>query len=302
MGRIALVSALNSLSGDHDMTPLLKACAGERLDAEIRFWDDPLVDWSAYDAVILRSPWDYHERLGAFLEWCETISKNGVLHNPLSAVRWSLDKHYLADLASLGVPVVPTWYLYDSDTQDTLGIFLEANPEVFDFVIKPAIGCYSKGVKRFNRMQVEEAGNHIASLLARDGPVILQPYLKTVDHDGETNLIYFDGRFSHAIRKGALLNQNGIVNVPTNDFRSRCDSSPDERAVAEAALEATAAALWLDRPLLYARIDLIRDDQGQPRLLELEIAEPSLSLQFADGGAERFAKAMANATRAVEKA
>lgn len=295
MGKIALVSARASLANDHDMSLLLGACARERLDVEICYWDDPNLDWSAYHAAVLRSPWDYSERLPEFLRWCETVSRHTNLQNPLSAVRWSLDKHYLKDLAELGVPVVPSFFIRPgAGPRAKFHAFFRDYPELQGFVIKPTIGCYSKGVQRFGRQEVELAEDHLANLLAQGATAIVQPYLPIIDSEGETNLIYFDGIYSHAIRKGALLDPDGTVNVPTNDFRARRIAAADERRVAEAALDAASRKLGLDGPLLYARIDLIRGNDGNPLLLELEIAEPSLSLQFAEEGAWRFAEAMTN--------
>jgi O-ureido-D-serine cyclo-ligase len=293
MGKIALVSARASLATDHDMSLLLDACASERLDAEICFWDDPDLDWSSFDAAVLRSPWDYSERLPEFLRWCETVSHKTKLQNPVAAVRWSLDKHYLQDLANLGVPVVPSFFIRPNVNPELeIRRFLSDNSQLDDFVVKPTIGCYSKGVRRFSREQVNLALDHIASLHVAGTDAIAQPYLPVIDREGETNLIYFNGVYSHAIRKGALLDQDGSVNVPTNDFRAPREASADERALAETAIKRASMKFGLSQPLLYARIDLIRGDGGIPLLLELEIAEPSLSLQFTKNGASRFAEAI----------
>jgi O-ureido-D-serine cyclo-ligase len=294
MNSIALVTAEASLPDDYDMPPLLEACRHLGLHVEVCPWDDPRIDWSKYDAVVLRSPWDYSERMPEFLAWCEHITSVTELFNPLSVVRWSIDKHYLADLAARAVPVVPTKFVEpDTSPQIALDDFLGACSNDDDFVVKPTIGCYSKGVQRYTRAQARSAIDHIARILQGGNSVILQPYLSSIDHCGETNLIYFDGIYSHAIRKAALLMGDGTVNVPTYEFRAPRDAAADERAVGHAALTATADHLLLNRPLLYARVDLIRGSNGKPQLLELEIAEPSLSLPFAKAGSARFADALA---------
>jgi O-ureido-D-serine cyclo-ligase len=298
MSTLALVTSDSSLPNDYDMPPLLAACRLRGLTVDVCAWDDPAIDWSDYSAVVLRSPWDYSERLSEFLGWCERITAVTELFNPLPVVRWSLDKHYLTDLAAHCVPVVPSRFVEPGTKPlPALREFLANYPEVDDFVIKPAIGCYSKSVKRYSREQESTATEHIGHLLEDDRSVILQPYLPSIDHDGETNLIYFDGLYSHAIRKGALLMQDGTVNAPTYDFRTARDADDDERTVALATLDAAAAHFGLDRPLLYARVDLIRDNNGDPQLLELEIAEPSLSLPFAEAGAMRFAEVLAKVVR-----
>lgn len=295
MGKIALVSARASLANDHDMSLLLEACTRARLEVEICFWDDPDVDWSTYDAAVLRSPWDYSERLPEFLQWCAATSRKTNLQNPLPAIRWSLDKYYLKDLADLGVPVIPSTFIQATrGPRTTLEAFLDKNSECDDFVIKPTIGCYSKGVQRFSRQQVDIAEDYLASLLAQGASALVQPYLPIIDRHGETNLIYFNGVYSHAIRKAALLAADGTVNVPTNDFRATRNATTEERAVAELALKAASTKLGLHHPLLYARIDLVPGNDNNPLLLEMEIAEPSLSLQFTEGGASRFAEAITN--------
>ncbi len=297
MSILALVTAKASLPNDFDMPLLISACREQKVNVEICLWDDPTVDWSRFSAVILRSPWDYPDRLSEFLAWCEHLGTVTEMFNPLSAVRWSLDKHYLADLAARGVPVVPSRFVEPGSSPiECLDEFLSQHPESTDLVVKPAIGCYSKGVQRFARNQRNATADHIARLL-RQGAVVIQPYLPAIDDHGETNLIYFDGAYSHAIRKGALLMDDGTVNVPTSDFRAARDADAAEREIAEAALDAAGLHLHLRRPLLYARVDLIRGNDGRPQLLELEVAEPSLSLPFAEAGASRFADALARLTK-----
>lgn len=302
MDTVAFVTANSSLKDDFDMPELLAACRAGGLAAEVCAWDDRSIDWSRYQAVVLRSPWDYSERLAQFLAWGEQVTGVTKLFNPLSAVKWSLDKHYLLDLANFGVPVVPSEFVEPgAPAEPVLRAFLTEHTHVEDFVVKPAIGCYSKGVRRYRRGQAAEAAVYVASLLEDGSSAILQPYLSSIDRNGETNLIYFDGIYSHAIRKGALLTCDGTVHAPTYEFRQAREADDNERAAAESALEAARAHLHLQRPLLYARVDLIRDSCGKPCLLELEIAEPSLSLPLADGGATRFAHALSTVVTASQE-
>jgi hypothetical protein len=295
MKTLGLATAVASLADDHDMSLLLAACQKIGFVVEVCAWDDPTIDWSRYDHVVLRSTWDYPKRLPQFLGWCERVSAVTDLINPLPVVRWSLDKHYLADLSSYGVPVVASRFIDPSMTPlPVLREFLAMHPPIDEMVVKPTIGAYSKDVKRFSRAQESEIVMHIARLLGENCSVILQPYLASIDSDGETNLIYFDQVYSHAIRKSALLMQDGTVNAPTYDFRTARVADEDERAVARAAIDAASAHLSLGKPLPYARVDLIRCDDGKPQVLELEIFEPSLSLPLADGSAERFAQVLAD--------
>lgn len=298
MGTVALVTDAASLPIDHDMPLLLEACEEVGLTVEVCDWQDPAVDWPRFDAVLLRSPWTYVERLPAFVAWCERVAAASHLFNPLSALRWSLDKHYLADLAAYGVPVVPSRFVEPgADPLSVVREFLAAHPQVDEIVVKPTVGAYSKGVQRYARPMAEAAARYVADMLDEGCHLILQPYLEAVDRDGETDLIYFDGVYSHAIRKSALLMPDGTVNVPTLESRTARSADADERAVASAVLEAAAARLGLDRPLLYGRVDLIRGGDGRPVVLEMELCEPSLNLPFSEDGALRLARAIADRLR-----
>jgi len=206
-------------------------------------------------------------------------------------VRWNTDKHYLAELARAGVPVVPSTFLEpDDDVAAILEVVLNTHPDAPDFVVKPAVGAGSRDAQRHARDDRSGIVAHARCLLDARRSVLLQPYLDRVDEHGETALLFFDGVFSHAIRKGPLLKRGagattGLYAKETIEPRT---PSSDELAVAQRAL----AAIPFEQPLLYARVDLIRDDDGSPRLLELELVEPSVFAEHADGVAERFAQAI----------
>lgn len=295
MKTLALVTAVAAASHDEDLAPLLDACARAGIQARAVAWDDASVSWQRFDAVLLRSPWDYTERLPEFLAWCERVSATAMLINPLHVIRWNTDKHYLSDLLTLGVPVVPTVFVEpDAEPLDALQGFLDGQ-SAEELVIKPAVSAGARDTQRYRRDQQFAAGNHLARLLDQQRSAMLQPYLPAVDSAGETALLYFDGRFSHAIRKGPLLPPGGPAS--TEPFAlgdiTTCSASADEQALAERTLAATARLLQLDQPLAYARVDLIRDTQGRPQLLELELTEPSLFFDQAPGSADRFAATLA---------
>ncbi len=294
MPRIALVTAIASAALDDDMPLLLAACARVGLNAEVRAWDDFTVSWARYDAVVLRSPWDYHTRLSEFLRWCERVDRVTRLLNPLPTLRWNTDKHYLADLEAAGIPVVPTHFVEpDAEPLPALQAFLADFPDAAEYVVKPTVSAGSNDTQRYRREQEFAAANHIGRLLDAGRSAMLQPYLHAVDTHGETALLYFDGDFSHALRKAALLRPN---EAPT-DHTQRADAiamrepEADELRLAEAVLAAMRTRG--DGLPLYARIDLIRDAGGQPRLLELELTEPSLFFAYAPGAADRFAAVLA---------
>jgi hypothetical protein len=287
--RVALVTARAARGLDEDMPPLTAALAAAGAACEIVDWDDARTDWARFDLVVPRSAWDYAERLPEFLAWAERVAGVTRLVNPLPVVRWNTDKHYLGELARAGAPVVPTWYVEpDEDAERTLAGFLAA-VACRELVVKPAVGAGSRDARRHVRAARPEILGHIAPLLTAGRSVMLQPYLESVDWCGETALMYLDGHFSHAIRKGALLPAGGPATAAlfaAEDIVPR-PAAADELAAAERIL----AAAPFER-LLYARVDLLRDASGEPRLLELELTEPSLFLAHAAGGAQRFAAAL----------
>ena len=291
MPTLALVTAIAATGLDDDLAPLLDACQSAGISTRVLAWDDATVSWGRYDALLLRSPWDYTERYPEFMNWCGRADQRSLLLNPLSVLRWNSDKHYLADLAAVGVPVVASTFVEpESDPLPALQAFLAAHPAV-EFVIKPTISAGSRDTQRYSRTQEFAASNHIARLLEEGRGVLLQPYLPSVDSNGETALIYFDGKFSHAIRKGPLLPPDAEATralFAAEAITARV-ADGDEQAVALKALEAAAVQLQLPEALPYARVDLIRDTDGQPRLLELELIEPSLFFAHAPGSADDFA-------------
>jgi glutathione synthase/RimK-type ligase-like ATP-grasp enzyme len=285
---VALVTARAARGLDEDMPPLLAAFASAGAHAEIVDWDGPEADWARFDAALLRSAWDYTERLPKFLAWIERVDALTTLLNPAAVLRWSADKHYLRDLERLGVPVVTTTFAEPgADAREVLNEFLEREA-CAELVVKPAVGAGSRDTRRHARASTAETTDHVRELLDAHRAVLLQPYFEGVDQHGETALIYINGRFSHAIRKGPLLPRGAPATdgLFAPETITRREPGADERAVADRTL----AALPYGR-LLYARVDLIRDAAGKPCVLELELAEPSLFLTHAPGCAEQLASA-----------
>ena len=289
---IALVTARAARGLDEDLPPLKLALHSLGAEAQVVDWDDGQVDWASFDLALLRSTWDYAERLPEFLAWVERAANATTLLNPAPVVRWNTDKHYLAQLAHAGVPTVPSTFIEPGDSAaPVLDRFLAQHP-CAEFVVKPSVGAGSRDTRRHTRAGIASALEHAQRLLDERRSVLLQPYLERVDEEGETALIYFTGRFSHAVCKGPLLAPGAQATRALFAAEHIVARPPgaDELRVAEQVL----AGLPFKAPL-YARIDLIRDAERAPRLLELELAEPSLFFAHAPGSAERFAAAVSAA-------
>lgn len=288
--RIALVTAAAARDLDEDLPPLADALRAQGSSFDIVNWDDAQIDWSQYGFAVLRSTWDYTTRLPEFLAWIERAAQATTLLNPPDVVRWNTDKHYLGDLARAGVAAVASHFIEPGEDAATLLDRFLHRHATGEFVVKPSVGAGSRDAQRYGREELAGALAHAQRLLDAGRSVLLQPYLDRVDAYGETALIYVDGEFSHAIRKGPLLRRG---EGPTRALFAAEHITPrtptaDELRVAESAL----AAIPFPRPLLYARVDLIRDGADKPCVLELELTEPSLFFTYAAGAAERFPQAL----------
>jgi len=286
---IALVTARVARDVDDDLPPLLAALQARHPAVELVDWDDAAVDWSRYSLALLRSPWDYTQRLPEFLGWVERAARATLLLNPPEVVRWNVDKRYLGELAQEGIAVVPSHYIGPGDDAVAgLDAFLAAHAEA-ELVVKPTVGAGSRDAQRHARADREAALAHVRSLQSRGATALLQPYLGRIDELGETALLYFDGQFSHAIRKGPLLRRG---EGPTRALFAPEHITPRTPDAAERALAESVLAALPFGTLLYARVDLIRAADGSPFLLELELTEPSVFLAQAAGAAEAFAAAI----------
>jgi len=296
--RIALVTARPARGLDEDEPPLNMALQKAGCQVEVAEWDDPRVDWASFDVALLRSAWDYCERIAEFLAWVERASQVTHVLNPLQLVRWNTDKHYLAELAAAGAAVVPSTFIEPgADPAVALRKFVDLHPQA-ELVVKPAIGAGSRDTQRHRRTELAAAVSHAQRLLDERRSVLVQPYLGRVDRDGEPALMFFEGRFSHAIRKGPLLPPGGAATkelFAAETITPRVPGS-DELRLAEKVV----SVVPFGTPL-YARVDLIRDDSGAPCLLELEMAEPSLFFVHAAGSAERFTAAVLRCIEARQR-
>jgi glutathione synthase/RimK-type ligase-like ATP-grasp enzyme len=281
---IALVTASSARHLDDDLSPLSTALARAEIEHRIEAWDDASVPWENYELAVVRSTWDYPARFRDFVRWIDGVSTRTRLFNPPDVLRWSTDKHYLAALATAGVPVVPTTFIEPGD---------EVVLPVGDHVLKPVVGVGATDCMRITHANTREAIAHIERLLRSERSVMLQPYVGDIDHHGETALIYIDGEFSHGVRKGAILASAPeiVEGLYARENITTRVATFAERQVAEQALAAVVGG-----PFLYARVDVVPGRDG-PLVLELELCEPSLYLEFGDGAADRLAAAIGDRRR-----
>jgi glutathione synthase/RimK-type ligase-like ATP-grasp enzyme len=266
---------------DPDDRLLMHELQQRGLSVSIETWSNPRARWGASRLCIVRSTWDYHERYDEFIAWVGHAGAVTVLKNDPEGMRWNAHKSYLLELERRGVPVVPTAWVSRGEPCD-LAELAEARGWR-DIVLKPARGAASHEVTLVRRDPVSfPAGQERFRHLAQTQDVLVQPYLRSVVTYGERALIFFDGRYSHAVVKKPF----DTVLVVGDALSSLAQATPTELAVAAKALAAVPG-----RPL-YARIDLLRDDENRVCVNEVELIEPGLYLGVHEPARRYFADAV----------
>lgn len=261
---------------------LLKPCAAEKgISLEIKRWDAADLGEAGYDAAVVRSTWDYADRVEEFLTRLETLERGGLrVFNPPAALRWNSRKTYLQELGDKGAPVIPTVW---ADAPDPVSIARAFETfEAAELVVKPQLGAGSRDTIRLKR----NAWNEGDLAFAPKGAVMIQPFLPGIETTGERSLFYFNGKPAHAIRKLPAAGK-WYANVDGAQFAAS-EASAADRAAAEQVLSLA------PKGMLYARVDLVDGADGRPRLIELEAIEPYFFLASAPEGAGFFAEALAD--------
>lgn len=278
---------------DRDDAPLVRALDARGVTAEPVVWDDPAVDWAAYDLVVVRSTWDYSTRRDEFVAWTQGLRR---VLNAADVIAWNTDKRYLRVLEEAGVPVIPTLWLDPARGLSGRAIHTRL-PAYGDFVVKPVVSAGAKDTGRYLAAEAYSRGlaiQHAKNLLADGRWVMVQPYVTSVDTAGETCLVFVDGEHTHTVRKNALLNgpHRPTRGLYREEQMRRAEASEAQVEVARRALDVAAQAVGSAEPFLYARVDLVTQDDGTPLVIELELTEPSLWMGLGDGVVDRLADAV----------
>ncbi|MDF0606493.1 hypothetical protein HZU77_012655 [Neisseriaceae bacterium TC5R-5] len=266
---------------------VVAALEQEGLTVVRKAWDDPALDCSQMRSALFRSTWDYFDRFAEFSRWLNRVTKQLRLFNGAELIRWNIDKHYLADLAASGINVVATRYLHLNQPQTLAQLLAEQGWD--EVVLKPVV---SGAARHTYRLRAQDASAHecLYAELIQLQPMMLQALQQEILTAGELSLIVIDGVFSHAVRKTAK----------AGDFRVQDDHGGQVHAYTPSQLEisfAEAAVAAVPFEVLYARVDMLRDNQGQLAIMELEMIEPELFFRFCPSAAQVLAKALARALR-----
>ncbi|MDX2077045.1 MAG: hypothetical protein SFZ02_11480 [bacterium] len=255
-------------------------------------WNDPTVDWEAYSAIVVRTTWDYFraDNYPKFLAWFDRIEKLPVW-NPVAIMRWNADKHYLRELATLGVRIPPSVWVEKGESANVAAIMREQNWT--SAIAKPCVGGGAYGLLRYDTVEQAEAGQAEFESAVAESALLVQALIPQIRTDGEWSFLFFMGsdgtlQFSHALQKTPVsgdIRVQGGVNTP---------QTPSDTLIEQARDMLMAAQSLFRTPLLYARVDVVRVDEGL-MLMELELIEPYFFLtEMGDDTAptERFIRSL----------
>ena len=243
-------------------------------------WTDPTVDWDRFDVALLRSTWDYLDAPQDFLNTLSGIQSSSCrLYNPLAAVRWNMDKQYLFDLASWGIPVIPT-YSVSADVNITYELFAERQWQTI--VLKPTMGL---GGAHSYRVRLDELKDTVAKLHT-DHPelqYLAQPFIEDIVSEGEWSFIYFNRQLSHVLLKQPAPDDYRVQGIYGGSIRQAQPEPAD-------LLRAQVVMNTLPFDLLYARLDFVRV-KGQLAVMEVEFIEPIFSFNLVPESIPRLVEA-----------
>jgi len=272
-----------------DDAHVMQCLRDQRIEPIQASWNDPEVNWAAFDAILIRTTWDYFRHYEQFLQWLQRIEQLGVLTiNPVPLLRWNSDKRYLLELPAHAVEIIPTRVVHGRDLQAALGAM--AGEHV---VIKPTVSGTAWHTVR-GVVDTPEL-NAAVSDLPPQMDYLIQPFMREIERDGEISVLFFGDEFSHAVRKRPA----------TNDYRVQSEFGgsvevihPDANLLASAhrALRSVSEVGYPGGS--YARIDGVLSS-GRFLIMEVEMIEPALYFEGNVAASRRFAEVIAQQVLAL---
>jgi hypothetical protein len=278
---IALVSCTNLPGWEVDDKPLIDALQKLGATVQCPAWTDA-IDWNQFDISVIRTTWDYHARKIEFVHWCKTVPR---LFNNAEIVEWNTHKSYLRELEQQRVAIAPTVWIDENEKVDVQEVLQQLGAT--RGFIKPQVGACASDTLRFNHNEYEVAQQFINSNLHQD--MMVQPYLESVETEGELTAIFIDSEYTHGVQKIPV---KGDYRVQDDFGASDMPYSFTEEEIQM--MKQTILAVPNHDDLLYARFDYLRDNSGTLVLNELELVEPSLFFRHCPESAEKFANAIIN--------
>jgi len=269
---------------DPDAAPLQAALSELGARSTLVAWDDPAAEWGSFSHVVVSSTWDSVDRPVEYLAWAQRVAAQSVLVNPARVIEWCLDKVHQRGLAAAGVPTVPTTWVTPEDTFSTL--------PATEFVVKPSVSAGGRSTARYSPGDPAALG-HVRALQEGGQTVMVQEYLARIDEEGEVNLVFFNGSFSHAVAKKPLLHVgDGLVDRPWERMTWAGRVAPGTNQLAAAHLTMKVVEEQVGCVPVYGRVDLVSGNTREPLVLEVELIDPYLSFDMEPAAATRLAEAL----------
>ncbi len=266
---IAYVSCKNLPEPDIDENPLVEGLKAAGHDACVAGWDDDSVDWSRFDAILIRATWNYAWHLDAFRAWIARVHEQTTLINPIKTLEWNLHKGYLKELQAAGIPIIPTAFFDQGDSASIMEL-CEARGWS-RIVIKPTVSAGSFGTRAFDLCKGEaSAAQAFFDEMIAQREMMIQRFVPAVETVGETALIVIDGHLTHAIEKRPRFDDQD------EQVLLRETITDEMRDIASKVIDSA------NKDHLYARVDVIPDDDASLMLSELEMLEPSLFFPYCE--------------------
>jgi len=271
-----------------DEDSLLFALLSQKgLDIHRVIWDDPKVRWEDFGLVLIKSPWDYHEKIQSFMQWLDSIAAKGIpLLNPYSIIKWNSDKHYLLEMIAAGFDVIPSAIIESGASSGLAPFFSKFNAQ--QLIVKPCISAGARNTFTVTPNNLPELQAKIDALVQEEA-YLVQPFIKEIETAGEWSFIFFNGAFSHCVVKRP---RSGDFRVQLTHGGSVHIATPQPHHVRSA----TAFAERFAKGCLYARVDAVIIDDVLT-LMELELIEPYLFLGTVPGGYENYYTALVDRIR-----
>ncbi len=265
--KIAYVSCQNLPEPDIDENPLVEGLKAAGHDASVAGWDDESVDWSQFDAILIRATWNYAWHLEAFRAWIARANRQTTLINPIETLEWNLHKGYLKELQAAGIPIIPTAFFKQNASASIMELCESRGWS--RIVIKPTVSAGSFGTRAFDLCKGEApAAQAFFDEMIAQREMMIQRFVPAVETVGETALIVIDGELTHAIEKRPRFDDQD------EEVYLRESISDEMRDIVPKVIDAAS------KDHLYARVDVIPDDDGSLMLSELEMLEPSLFFPY----------------------
>lgn len=292
---VALITCSEWPRLSHSDRILQRALATRGIEACPLIWNDPAVDWSRPLISVLRSPWDFYSQHSAFLEWARHVSQMHTLWNPFPLLHWNSHKDYLRDLAEQGIPIIPTLWLMQGSSANLEQLMQEHHWS--QVVIKPAISSNAYGTIQVAEEEAASDGQLYLDHMLTLHDMLIQPFFPAVLSKGERSLIFINGEVTHAVLRPPIRavshSQASSPHAATLTTEKLIVPHEEELRLAHKIIH------LLPSRVLFARIDLVDDIDGQLCVMEVELIDPKLWLDLMPVAVERFADAI---TKEVQQA